>query len=84
MSIMLMIAISYLVWILYLGNYHHIWVYGILKKLNNIKRGLYVIGCLTFLILIYFIGLLIHKFVWPEKRVEQYSKEWSAEVINKD
>jgi hypothetical protein len=84
MPITLTIAAVYLVWILYLGNFHNIWVYGIMKKLDNIKRALFLAGCLTFIILIYFIGLFIHKCFWKQRRVELYPKEWSAEVISKD
>ncbi len=55
-----------------------------MKKLDNIKRALFLAGCLTFIILIYFIGLFIHKCFWKQRRVELYPKEWSAEVISKD
>ncbi len=85
-----MIAIAYLVWILYLGNFHDIWVYGIMKRLNSIKIGLFIVGCLAFMTLIYFIGLLIHKSLWTERRVELYGKtpnrisdeEELVEIIN--
>ncbi len=69
-----MIAIAYLVWILYLGNFHDIWVYGIMKRLNGVKKGLFIAGCSAFITLIYFIGLLIHKNVWTKSCVELYGK----------
>jgi hypothetical protein len=45
-----------------------------MKRSNGIGKGLFIVGCAAFITLVYFIGLLIHKYVWSESRVELFGK----------
>ena len=75
---------SYLTWVYYLGIFQEIWVYGILKNSNTTTRVLLLSAFAVYLIVLYFIGLLLHKLLWPKRRRDVWPKKWSADEISKD
>ena len=84
MSIVLIIVGAYMTWVYYLGTFKEIWVYGIFKNSNTTNRVLFISGFAVYLVLLYFIGLLLHKFLWSKRRREVWPKKWSADEIIKD
>ena len=84
MSILLIVIGSYTTWVCYLGIFQEIWVYGILRKSNTTTKVILLSCFAVYLIVLYFIGLLLHKFLWPKCRREVWPKKWSADEISKD
>ncbi|CAG2183422.1 unnamed protein product, partial [Oppiella nova] len=70
MSILIALVGSYVLWIYYLGLVQHIWVYGILCKISTVNRVVILCGFGVYAIVLYLIGLLLHKILWPQRRQE--------------
>lgn len=82
--ILLIVSGFYMTWVYYLGLFQHIWVYGVLRKADTIFRIILLCGFTVYLIVLYLIGILLHKFLWPQSREEVWPKKWSADEVIKD
>ncbi|CAG2167779.1 unnamed protein product [Oppiella nova] len=82
MSILIALVGSYVLWIYYLGLVQHIWVYGILRKISTVNRVVILCGFGVYAIVLYLIGLLLHKILWPQRRQEVWPQQWSADEIS--
>ncbi|CAG2104349.1 unnamed protein product [Medioppia subpectinata] len=70
------------VWVYYLGLAQHIWVYGILRTMSSVNRAVILCGFAVYSIVLYLFGLLLHKIVWPKRRVDAWPQQWSPDEIS--
>src|SRR5262249_12911392 len=80
-TLLLLVVISYLTLVLYLGLAYELWVYGILRTLSWPFRIVFIVGCGLVIIAFYIIGVYLHRFFWPEMRIYSYTtRYWKSNV----
>ncbi|XP_054166613.1 androgen-dependent TFPI-regulating protein-like [Oppia nitens] len=71
-AILMTTVLLYSIWCLYLGLIHDLWPYGILRHMSWILRIIFMIICAVIAIVVYFVGVFIHMYSWPTKRIKQW------------
>lgn len=65
----------YLAWTFVVAHFYQFWTYPILEVLNWWQRSAFIVVCIAFISIYYFVGEALHGFVWRKSAGKQKSQK---------